>query len=247
MGRKRVLVTGSSRGIGRAIAERLRQDGCEIAVHYGSQRAEGEAVATKVQGKAYQCDLASLSDPATASAFVDQVEADGPLTALVNNAGIYLPLPFAESSDTAFEDTWAKTFAVNLNAPALMMRVCGHRFIERGGGKIVNVASRVGHRGESGAAFYAASKAGLINLSRSLAVEWAKRNVQVFAVAPGWVETAMAREGMETRLEAILRDIPAGRMASPADCAAAVAFLLRDEAAYLTGITIDINGASYLR
>ncbi|MES1227358.1 MAG: SDR family oxidoreductase, partial [Armatimonadota bacterium] len=120
-------------------------------------------------------------------------------------------------------------------------------FLTHGGGKVVNVASRVGHRGEAGAAGYSASKAALINLTRALAVEHAKLNIQHFAIAPGWVDTSMAREGMGERLADILATIPLGRMASPADCAGAVAYLLRDEAAYLSGNVLDINGASYLR
>ena len=110
---------------------------------------------------------------------------------------------------------------------------------------MLNVASRVGFRGEGGAALYAASKAALINLTRSLAVELAPKNIQLFAIAPGWVETAMARDGMDNRLAEILSSIPLNRMAKPEDCAAAAAFLLSDEAAYLSGIAIDINGASY--
>ena len=111
--------------------------------------------------------------------------------------------------------------------------------------KILNVASRVGFKGESGAALYAASKAGVISLTRSLSVELAPKNVQIFGIAPGWVNTAMARDGMEDRLPAILETIPMGRMASPADCAATTSFLLSDEASYLSGVVIDINGASY--
>jgi 3-oxoacyl-[acyl-carrier protein] reductase len=107
------------------------------------------------------------------------------------------------------------------------------------------VASRVGFRGEAGAAIYSASKAALINLTRALAVELAPKNIGMFGIAPGWVETAMVREGMEQRLPSILETIPLGRMASPEDCGAASAFLLSDEAAYLSGVVIDINGASY--
>ena len=123
---------------------------------------------------------------------------------------------------------------------------CQH-FKENGGGKILNVVSRVAHRGEPEASCYSASKAALLNLTRSLAVETAQHNIQHFAIAPGWVETAMAREGMENRLTKILEDIPLGRVATPEDCAGAAAYLLSEEASYLSGVVIDVNGASYLR
>jgi NAD(P)-dependent dehydrogenase (short-subunit alcohol dehydrogenase family) len=112
---------------------------------------------------------------------------------------------------------------------------------------VVNVCSRVGHRGEPGAAFYSASKAALLNITKALAVEHAKVGIRHFAIAPGWVDTAMARDGMGERLPEILAGIPVGRMATPEDCAAAVSFLLRDDASYMSGNVIDINGASYIR
>ena len=118
-------------------------------------------------------------------------------------------------------------------------------FRKRGSGKILNVASRVGFRGEANAAFYAASKAALINLTRSLAVEYAATGIQFFGLAPGWVDTSMARDGMEDRLPEILATIPMGRMGSPEDCASAASYLLSDAASYLSGVVIDINGASY--
>ena len=107
------------------------------------------------------------------------------------------------------------------------------------------VASRVGFKGEAGAAHYAASKAAMISLVRSLSVELAPKSIGVFGIAPGWVDTSMVRPGMAEREPEILESIPLGRMATPEDCAAAIAFLLRDEAAYLSGEVIDINGASY--
>ncbi len=107
------------------------------------------------------------------------------------------------------------------------------------------MASRVGFKSEPGASLYAASKAALINLTRSLAAELAPKNIGTFGIAPGWVDTAMARDGMDDRLASIVATIPLGRMATPEDCAAAAAFLLSDEAAYLSGHVIDINGASY--
>jgi 3-oxoacyl-[acyl-carrier protein] reductase len=186
-----------------------------------------------------------LAKPKEAVKLWKDALADGPVHVLVNNAGVYMPIDFAGSGDAAFSANFHRTFAVNFESPLALIREATKEFVAQGGGKVLNVASRVGFKGEAGAALYAASKAALINLTRSLAGELAPKNIQLFAIAPGWVQTAMAREGMETRLEEILGGIPLGRMASPEDCAAAASFLLSDEAAYLSGITIDINGASY--
>lgn len=245
MSGKRVLVTGGSRGIGRAIALRLAQDGWSVALHYTEHFGDAEKVQSEL-GKAfsglYQLDL---TDYEKAPELLKQVMADGALDAVVNNAGVYLPLDFLGSSDAIFRANWHKTFAINLSAPILMMREAGRIFANQGGGKILNVASRVGFKGEGGAALYAASKAALINMTRSLAVELAPKNVRLFGIAPGWVDTAMARDGMQERLENILATIPLDRMASPEDCAGAAAFLLSSDAEYLSGVVIDINGASY--
>ncbi|MBS1721732.1 MAG: SDR family oxidoreductase [Armatimonadetes bacterium] len=244
---KRVLVTGSSRGIGRAIAFRLAEDGWKVAVHFAAARSEAEAVAKQLGGACLGVYQALLHEPSNAEKLWQQAINDGPLHAVVNNAGVYTKLDFAGSTDAEFQSTFARTMAVNFLSPATLVRCACRHFLEIGGGKVVNVASRVGHRGEAGASAYSASKAALLNLTRALAVEHARMNIQHFAIAPGWVETSMAREGMEARLPEILRDIPLGRMAKPSDCAAAVAFFLRDEAAYLSGTVMDINGASYLR
>ncbi len=245
MSKRRVLVTGSSRGIGRAIAVTLAKEGWSVAIHYQAGKSEADSARDEL-GKAcsglYEADL---SEPQHAARLFREALDDGPIDAVVNNAGVYLQMNFLDSRDIEFEANLHRTFAVNFESPLRLTRLACKHFAEEGRGKVLNVASRVGFKGEAGAALYAASKAALINLTRSLAVELAPKNIQFFGIAPGWVETAMAREGMETRLESILRDIPVGRMAKPGDCAAAAAFLLSDEASYLSGIVIDINGASY--
>lgn len=238
---KRVLVTGSSRGIGRAIARRLAQDEWSIAVHYSTQRAEAEATATLLGDACSGIYQADLSDPAAAVALWSSVEKDAPTLALVNNAGIYQPKAFLELSN----DEIAHTFRVNWEAPLALIQASARSFAEKGGGKILNVASRAGYRGEPGAAIYAATKAALINLTRSLSVELLPHNIGVFGIAPGWVDTSMARDGMADRWPEILKTLPMGRMASPEDCAAVTAFLLSDEGAYMAGQVLDINGASY--
>ncbi len=242
---KRVLVTGSSRGIGQAIALRLARDGWQVAVHCAKDQASLDAV-SKALGPSLSGRYAKdLSNPANAKTLFDAALSEGQVDAIVNNAGVYLPMDFAGLGDAAFDATYQRTMAINFESPARLIRAATAHFVATGGGKIVNVASRVGFKGESGAALYAASKSALINLTRSLSVELAAKNIQLFGIAPGWVDTAMARDGMEAGLEAILETIPLRRMASPQDCASAVAYLLGEESAYLSGITIDINGASY--
>ncbi|MBS1705518.1 MAG: SDR family oxidoreductase [Armatimonadetes bacterium] len=245
MATRRVLVTGGSRGIGRAIAMRLALDGWDVAIHYVNDEAEARHTESDMGPRAsgrYQADL-NLAE--SAKELIDKALRDGPLNAVVNNAGVYMPMSYVKSGEAEFEATFRRTFSVNFESPMRIMRYAAQHFDVNGGGKILNVASRVGFKGEGGAALYAASKGALINLTRSLAVELAPRNIQLFGIAPGWVETAMAREGMETKLESILKDIPLGRMAKPEDCASVAAFLLSDGAAYLSGNVIDINGASY--
>jgi 3-oxoacyl-[acyl-carrier protein] reductase len=244
MTEKRVLITGSSRGIGRAIALRLAEDGWTIALHYGADEAEAQRTKEQIGKRCSGIYQADLADPKKATALFQRVCSDGAVHALVNNAGVYMPLDFATSGDASFTANYHRTFAVNFESPVALMRAAVKHFGKRGG-KILNVASRVGFRGEGGAALYAASKAALINITRSLAVELAPKNVQLYAIAPGWVQTAMARDGMENRMEEILEGIPMARMATPEDCAGAAAYLLGEEASYLSGIVIDINGASY--
>lgn len=242
---KRVLVTGSSRGIGRAIALRLAEEGWQVAIHgtdIGTELSKTRDLLGDASAGVYAADL---NHPGTADGLIDRALDSGPLHALVNNAGIYKQVRFADSDDAAFEDAYRSMFNVNFESPMRLTRRIARYFEGQGGGKILNVASRVGFRGEPGAAIYAASKSALINLTRSLAVELAPKKIGVFGIAPGWVDTSMARDGMEDRLPSILETIPLGRMASPEDCASASAFLLGDDAAYLSGVVIDINGASY--
>ncbi len=242
---RRVLVTGASRGIGRAIAVRLAEEGWSVALHHrGSPTAIAE-IADRLGSAVCGVYRADLSVPGEAERLWDEAVRDGELHALVNNAGAYTPCPLLESSDEEWLRVWEDTMALNLRAPMVLTRLAAKRFVAQGGGRIVNVASRVGFRGEAGAAAYAASKAALINLTRSLAVELAPRGVLLFGLAPGWVDTAMARTGMQERLPSILETIPLGRMATPEDCANVARFLLSGEADYLSGQTIDINGASY--
>lgn len=238
-------MTGSSRGIGRAIARKLAADGWSVALHFTTHEEEALALKEELGGRCSGVYRQDLSNSSKAPSLIEEALLDGPLYALVNNAGVYLPMDFLGSGDSAFEANLSRTFAINFDSPLRLTRAICKHFQETGSGKILNVASRVGFRGEPGAALYAASKAALINLTRSLAVELAPKNIGVFGIAPGWVETAMVRDHMDERLPSILSTIPLGRMASVDDCAAAAAFLLSEPASYLSGQVIDINGASY--
>lgn len=240
-----MLVTGSSRGIGKAIAMRLAEDGWSVALHYGADTEEAKRTKRNLGRRCSGMYQADLSNPDHAAKLWKEAATEGPIHALVNNAGVYMPLDFVRSGEAAFRANWHKTFAINFDSPLMLTRFACRHFAENGGGKVLNVTSRVGFKGEGGAALYAASKAALINLTRSLAVELAPKAIQLFGIAPGWVDTAMARQGMDDRLTEILAGIPLGRMATPEDCAAAAAFLLSDEATYLSGVVIDISGASY--
>lgn len=242
---KRVLVTGASRGIGRGIALRLAEDGWSVAIHGSKVGADLEKTRDLLGKAASGVYAADLAHPASADAIIDRALDSGPLHALVNNAGVYHPINFLEAGDSEFDTNQQRTFAINFESPLRLTRRAARYFESQGGGKILNVASRVGFRGEAGAAIYSASKAALINITRALAVELAPKNIGLFGIAPGWVDTAMSREGMEERIPAVLEGIPLARMATPEDCAHATAFLLSDAAAYLSGVVIDINGASY--
>jgi 3-oxoacyl-[acyl-carrier protein] reductase len=207
-------------------------------VHYKERAEAASAVAELCGGEAcpFGADLSLAEDCARLWEWADEPDA------LVNNAGVYAPLPFDHADSAAFEEAWRLHYEANFGSA---LRLTRHFVLAGKPGKIVNVASRVGFKGEAGAAHYAASKAAMISLVRSLAVEFAPTGIGVFGIAPGWVETAMAREGMDNREKEILASIPLGRMATPEDCAAAIAFLLRGESVYLSGEVIDINGASY--
>ena len=245
MNQRRVLVTGSSRGIGRAIAVRLAQNGWKVALHSSESGPNIQRVAKELGDSYAGIYNLDLSNPSKAATLIEETLKDGPLHALVNNAGVYLQSDFIETDDKAFLATLRRTFAINWESPLMLSRAACRVFAKQGGGKILNVASRVGFKGEAGASLYSASKAALINLTRSLSVELAPKNIGVFGIAPGWVSTSMVRKEIESRTEEILSGIPAGRMATPEDCATTAAFLLSDEASYLTGQVVDINGASY--
>ncbi len=243
-----ILVTGATGAIGQAICRSLAAEGARVVIHYGRNRAAAEGLLHAIGGKGC-CLPADLSDPAAATALFDAaVKAEGRITGLVNNAGIRSEV--AVTADLAlWQATWEREMRVNfLSAVDLTRAAIGH-FRTYGGGRIVNMASRAGQRGyASNAMAYGASKAALINLTKSVAQSHGHENITAVALAPGWVRTEMAEAFIAQHGEAAaLNGIPIGRMALPEEIGELVAFTLRPTQASLNGAVLDVNGGSYLR
>ena len=244
-----VLVTGASRGIGREIARRFATEGARVAVHYGSNRVEAERTLAALEGEGHLVLQAEMADPDAVRTLVDEAAARfGRLDVLVNNAAIYRKAAADEADFDSWVRNWRETLAVNLEGPAHACFAAARHMIAAGGGRIVNISSRGAFRGEPEATSYAASKGGLNSLTQSLAKRLGVHGVRLYAVAPGWVQTDMAAGDLDGAQGAAKRaESPLGRVAVPADVAATVLFLASDEAEFLTGGIVDVNGASYLR
>ena len=239
--RRVALVTGASRGIGRAVASGLAADGFDLALVYaGNADAAADAVAAceaaGATARAYRCDVSNTDE---VKATVDAVLADyGSVWALVNNAGITRDTLLARMKDEDF----ARVLDVNLTGAFNMMRALTRPLMRQRGGRIVSMSSVVGLMGNAGQANYAASKAGLIGLTKSVARELAPRGVTVNAVAPGFVRTDMTAALPEQVVERYEGQIPLGRLADPEEVADVVRFLVSDAAAYVTGEVIRVDG-----
>ncbi len=231
------LVTGSSRGIGAAIAKALAREGWPVGINYRSDSDAAEAVVKEItdaggRAKALQGDVA---DPDTAEALFKALEEEfGPVLVLVNNAGVR-----ADGLSPQIDDEdWARVIDTNLNAAFRLTRRALRPMIRARFGRVVNIASIVGQRANPGQANYAASKAGLVAMSKTVAAEVARRGVTVNAVAPGFIETDMT-EGLGDDL---LRHVPARRVGTPDEVAECVRFLASDGAAYVTGVCLTVDG-----
>jgi 3-oxoacyl-[acyl-carrier protein] reductase len=244
-----VLITGAARGIGRATALAFAAAGARVALHYRSSYAAAEETLQRLHGKGHALFAADLNDPAACERLVAEVAAHfGALQVLVNNAGIYEVRPLAESSYTDWQATWRRTLASNLLAPANLCFLAAKLMQKHGGGKIINISSRGAFRGEPDAPAYGASKAGLNQLSQSLAWALAPHNIFVGVVAPGFVHTDMAAELLDGPAgDAIRKQSPLGRVATPEEVAQAVLRLAAAGMMAATGCILDVNGASYLR
>ena len=236
---KTALVTGASRGIGRAIALRLAEDGANVAVIYAGSADKAEAVVNEiaalgVNAKAYQCNVA---DSAAVNETVKAVTNDlGKIDILVNNAGITRDGLMLRMKDEDFD----AVLDTNLKGAFNMIRACYSGFIRKKSGRIINISSVSGILGNAGQANYSASKAGVIGLTKSVARELASRGITCNAVAPGFIQTDMTENLGDNN--PLLNSIPLGRMGKPEDIAAAVAFLASDSAAYITGEVLKVDG-----
>ena len=244
---KTVLVTGASRGIGRSLAEGLAEAGATVAAHFNQNRAAAENLAGTLghDARAFQADLA---DPESCERlFREVVETYGRLDVLINNAGIALKIPLDVAMDKWLDD-WNLTMAVNLRAVELLSRLAVDHFRRHDGGRIINVASRAAFRGDSPEYMtYAASKGGVVALTRSIARAYGKAGVCAFVLAPGFVRTEMAQEVIDEHgEERVTGDLALDRLTEPADLAPLVVLLSSGLADHATGATFDVNAGSYV-
>jgi 3-oxoacyl-[acyl-carrier protein] reductase len=229
---KTALVTGASRGIGRAIATELGRAGASVVLGYRSGKDEAEAVAGELGGRAVRADV---SDPGGARALVEEA---GDLDILVNNAGLTRDGLLARMSD----EDWRTVIETNLSSVFYTCRAASRGMMRRRSGAIVNVSSIVGVHGNWGQTNYAASKAGIIGFTKSLARELGSRNVRANVVAPGYVKTQLTDALPEEATQAMLSNTPLGRLGDPEDVAGTVRFLCSDEASFITGEVLLVDG-----
>jgi 3-oxoacyl-[acyl-carrier protein] reductase len=229
---KNALVTGASRGIGRAIAAELAAAGASVVVGYRSGKEEAEALAAEIGGRAIQADVSSADDARRL------VEEAGQLDILVNNAGLTRDGLLARMSD----DDWRTVLDTNLSSVFYTCRAVTRSMMKKRAGSIVNISSIVGVHGNWGQTNYAASKAGIIGFTKSLARELGSRNVRANVVAPGYVKTQLTDVLPEEATEAMLTSTPLGRLGEPEDIAGAVRFLCSDAASFITGEVLLVDG-----
>jgi 3-oxoacyl-[acyl-carrier protein] reductase len=230
------LVTGGSRGIGAEIARELGRAGARVGVNYRSSKEQAQAVADEANGVAFEGDVA---DPEQAKALVEAVEAElGDIDILVNNAGITRDTLIARMSD----EEWREVISTNLDGMFHSCRAVARKMLRRRSGAIVNMSSFVGVHGNPGQTNYAASKGGIIGFTKALAKELGPRGVRVNAIAPGYIETELTENLPEDWRGFLLQATPLGRLGAPRDVASAVRFLCSDEAGFVTGEVLLVDG-----
>ncbi len=237
---KVVVVTGAGRGMGRAISERLAAEGARVAVTDVDGDSAEETAKALDRAAGFRLDI---TDAAEVGARIDEITRDlGPIDALVNNAGWDRMAPFLQTD----ENLWDRIIDINLRGPIRMTRAVLPQMVERGAGRIVNISSDAGRVGSTGEAVYSACKAGIIGFGKTLAREMARHNITVNALCPGPTDTpllrAMVGEGHEKLIDSLKRAIPMGRLGRPDDVAGAVAFLVSDDAGFITGQTLSVSG-----
>ena len=238
---KVALVTGASRGIGKAIACKLAREGAKVIINYNGSKEKAEAVKSEIeaagaQAEVYQCDV---SDYTACETFIQTViKEEGSLDILVNNAGITKDGLLMKMSEEDFD----KVLDINLKGAFNTIRFASRQMLRQKGGRIINMSSVVGVSGNAGQANYAASKAGVIGLTKAAARELASRGITVNAIAPGFIETDMTDVLSDKVKEASEAQIPLGHFGKPEDVAAAAAFLASEEAGYITGQVLHVDG-----
>jgi NAD(P)-dependent dehydrogenase (short-subunit alcohol dehydrogenase family) len=242
---KVILVTGASRGIGAAGARTLAKANAIVAINYNRSESEALALAREIGEPAFVV-RADVSNPSDVQAMIDQVEQRcGRLDVLVNNAATFEMNPFDGDSYEHWQAAWHRTFDLNIfgaaNAAFLAMRLMR----KHGGGKVINIASRAAYRGETEFADYGASKAALVNLTISIARGCAKDDITSTCIAPGFIETEMAKWELEKHHDEIVNQVPLRRVGTVDDVAGVILFLASPLADYLNGTTIDVNGGSW--
>lgn len=246
---KVVLVTGASRGIGRITARQFAERGARVVVNYHRNEAAATETLASLAGTGHTTIQADLSDPDQARELVETtVTRMGRLDILINNAGVYEYHPIDRVSYDEWQRQWQQTMATNLFGVANVMYHAVQQMLRQGGGRIVNISSRGAFRGEPLAPAYGASKAGLNAMSQSLAQALAPHNIFIYVVAPGFVETDMAADLLNSPAgDDIRNQSPLRRVARPDEVARTVLFLASEGIDYLTSCIVDVNGASYLR
>jgi 3-oxoacyl-[acyl-carrier protein] reductase len=235
------LVTGASRGIGRAIAERLAADGATVIGTATSENG-AQSISDYLQGKGEGKVLDVAIPESMQTLLTDITEKHGAVDILVNNAGITRDNLLMRMKD----DEWQSIMDTNLTAIFKMSKAVLRGMMKKRKGRIINIGSVVGSTGNAGQANYAAAKAGVIGFSKSMAREVASRGITINVVSPGFIDTDMTKSLSDDQKESIFKDIPANRLGDPKEIAATVGFLASDDAAYITGETIHVNGGMYM-
>lgn len=237
------LVTGGSRGIGRAICERLVGRGVRIAAGYSRNAEAAEELQRKFSDATITIHQGNIGDADDCSRVIDEViEQHGRLDILVNNAGITVDKTVRKMTP----DEWDRVIQVNLNGAFYLSHSALLHMLEQGGGRIINISSVIGEKGSVGQANYSSAKAGLLGLTMSMALETAKKGITVNAVAPGYIETDMFADVPDKIQERIVETIPTGRLGKPDEVARVVEFLADPESGYITGSVFDVNGGLFM-
>lgn len=249
MNEQTVLVTGASRGIGKAIAIAFADTGARVILHYNKNNIAAEETLAELNGDDHILIQADISDPESVLEMVEKLSKEvGKIDVLVNNAGIYEKADLLELSYEEFREHFSNTMNTNLLGVANLSFLIVKEMVAAGGGRIINITSRGAFRGEPFALPYGAAKAGLNSFGQSLSIALASKNIFVYTIAPGFVETDMAKDLLKgPGGDAIKNQSPLHRVAQPEEIAKTTVFLASEGPEYMTGCIIDINGASYLR